>query len=317
MANITKELVVASLIPEVAQYKIQQLIEAGQNLKVSTETIKVDFDSLLKIKMVVEALTRRMDERLEPLKEDIAAIKEGFNFYLKPLQEILDNSEPDLVRINAEILAKEKVIKDDIEVKNSKSTELVSFVNDIAKAIAVSPDNKDLTRIQKLIGSQKSRSSSYGGLKDMVEMVCDSLLSMITSRKELIKITQKLWADYEVWYAAGDIDKAVQLKEEIEHNERVVSQNIEQIADAAYKEISSLLPTNIEFESAAIYSRLHRWAYRIDDIETLYKKMPELVVKSPNVKAVNAFMKEKQDELSKDSEHNFNGLVLYYKSFYL
>lgn len=321
MSNtLTKELVVASLIPEVARNNIQQLIEVGKGIIPTEETIKVDYENLLKIRDMWTLLEKRRKEEDAQDRERIKARKEGYDKYMKPMEEILEAAEPILAAINHKLWSAEKDVVESIKLHNERQEALTSFVNEIAKAVAVAPDSKELVMIQKLIGTEKSKSSFYGEYKSkMVDGVCDALLSMIAERKQILKENQKVQHEYDTWLAAGDIDKAAQLKDTIELNNIMAQQNIERIADGAFQQISSILPVSTNFESATIHPRLHRWSWRVDDIELLYKKNPPLVSKEPNKKAINDFMKEKSDadELKLDCENNFNGLVVWRKPFFV
>lgn len=319
MEQLTKEMVIASLLPDVVKNNINQLIVAGKNIKISKETIQVNYEDFKKIRAVWELLKDRKDEEDRADKERIKARKEGYDVYMKPLEELLDSAEPIFIQINNEIKREELHVLGIIQKKNEIKIRHIEFVNDTTKMIAAASDNKELVRVQKLIGSEKSKTAFYGDHHPVISEVCDSLLKLVEERKRIIKENDKLKKDYEMWLAAGDIDKAAQLKEEMDHNERVITQNIEYLSEQAYKHVSDVTLADTEFVSASIQPRLHRWSYRVDGIENLYKKRPDLVVKEPNVKAINAFMKEQQEtgELNDIDDNKFDGLVIYRKPFFV
>jgi len=317
--HLTKEMVIANLLPEIAKNNIQQLIDAGKKIQISKETISIDYDNLRKIKFAYEMLKKRMDDENQPEKDRIKARKEGYDYYLKQLEDILEPAEPILTKLNYEIKKEEAIIIGEIVIKNKIKARHIEFVNETTKMIALAESNKDLAKVQSLIGTEKSRTSFYGDYFPIISEVCDTLIALIAERKRIIKENDNLKKQYEMWRAAGDTTKAIQLKEQIEGNERFIDQNIEYISQKAYKQVSDVALTDTEFISASINPRLHRWSWRVDDIEKLFHKRPEFVVKEPNVKAINAFMKEQvaAEELNDLEDNLFDGLVLYKKPFFV
>lgn len=319
MTKLTKELVEASLIPELTNQGWQQLIEATKNIQITPDTISVAYNDLSKLRLIYEYLDGRLDEENKEDKERIKARNEGYGKIMKQIYEILMSAEPQFIEGNKQILAKEKVVKLEIKKQNDIRSRHVEFVNDMTKFITAASDTKELARIQSLIGTEKSRTPFYGDYHPIIKDVCDSLLKLIDDRKRMIKDNAKLEKEYKKWFDTGDIVMATQIKEQIELNQLVIAENAQQIAQDAYKQVSAVAILDNELVSAAISPRLHRWSWKISDIELLYKKMPELVEKVPNTKAVNAFMKQKieEKELNADQDNNFNGLVLYWKSFFV
>lgn len=319
MEHLTKEMVIANLLPEIAKNNIQQLIDAGKKIKIEKETISINYDDLKKVRTAYEMLKDRMEEENQPDKDRIKARKEGYEYYLKQLESILESAEPILIQYNYEIKKQEAVILGEIMAKNKIKARHIEFVNDMTKMIALAESSKDLARVQSLIGTEKSRTSFYGDYFPIISDVCDTLIGLIAERKRIIKENDQLKKDFERWKAAGDTAKAIQIKEQIDGNVRFIEQNIEDISQKAYKQVSDVALTDTEFVSASISPRLHRWSWRVDNIEKLYQKRPDLVVKEPNTKAINAFMKEQVagEELDELEDNLFDGLVLYKKPFFV
>ena len=312
-------MVIANLLPEIAKNNIQQLIDAGKKIKIEKETISINYDDLKKVRAAHEMLKDRMDEENQPDKDRIKARKEGYEYYLKQLEAILEAAEPILIKYNYEIKKQETAIIGEIMAKNQIKARHIEFVNDTTKMIALAESSKDLARVQSLIGTEKSRTSFYGDYFPIISDVCDTLIGLIAERKRIIKENDQLKKDFERWKAAGDTTKAIQIKEQIDGNVRFIEQNIEDIAQKAYKQVSDVALINTEFVSASISPRLHRWSWRVDNIDKLYQKRPDLVVKEPNTKAINAFMKEQVagEELDELEDNLFDGLVLYKKPFFV
>lgn len=304
---------------DAAKYNVEKLIEIGNKMVISRDTIAADYETLLNLRDFYMFLKERKDAEDKPDKDRIKARKEGYDTYMKRIEAILEKAEPDFVALNTDIKLQEKVIIGQIEKNNAIRNRHKEFVNEMVKSVMVAEDNKELGRIQSLVGSEKARKTFYGDYFLVIEDVCNSLLQLVDERKLFIKSNQKLSAEMKKWTDAGDIPKATQIKEQMDQSERVLHQNALAIAQDAYKKVSDVQMQDTDIVSAAITPRLHRWSWKVDDIELMYKKTPNLVVKEPNTKAINAFLKEKveADELDDLEDNVFNGLILYRKQFYV
>lgn len=318
MEQLSKEQVATSLLPDITSQNWAQLLEAAKSIKITKETIKVNYVDFMKLRDLYLFLKDKKDAEDKIEKDRLKARKEGYDTYMKPIEEILDAAEPEFIKYNAEIKKEEREVIAALNKRNEVRTFLLDFVRRTTQSIAISPDVTDLVRIQKSIGTEKSRTGVYGDFQDKMKDVCDKLLQLIESRKEIMKSNDKLAKSYEK-AKVSDLALATELKAQMEYNDRLVAQNINELADNAIKEIVDINIVSTEMESAAILPRTHRWAWRISDIELLYKKSPEMVVKEPNTKAINAFMKTKTDEdlLDPNEDNHFNGLVLYRKPFFV
>lgn len=317
MDKLTKELVVASLIPDLAKLDWQTLFDTAKKIRVQKETIGVNFSDAMKLRELHAYLRNKQKQEDEPDKARIKARKEGYDSYCKPIEEILAALDPEFHRINKEILSEEKDIEDVIAKQNEIRTRHIEFVNDIVKQISAAPDAKDLARIQSLVGSEKSRASYYGDYFPNVEESCNEMLKLIESRKNILKENIKTQKAYDKAIERGDHPAAAELRELLEYNERVVKENAQAIAESAYKKVAEITLRLSELESASIRPRQKRWSYRIDDIDLLYKKNPELVVLEPNAKAIGAIVKEKAKDMADDEVFTQNGLTIYQKHFYV
>lgn len=309
----------SKLIPELTNQGWYQLIEVAKNASITPETISETYQSFLKLRAVYEWLNEREEEDNKEEKEIIATRKAAYDKLRKPIKEILNNADALFAAVNKDILCREKAIGEEIEKENKLRTDFMDFVNVTTKNIVVATDTKELGKIQMLIGSKKSTSKSYGDDKSKIDSICDRLLSLIDDRKVFLKEDLKLESDYKKANDSGDIVLATQIRSEIDDHKRVLEENANQLAQDAYREISSLAVMNNDMVSAAITPRLHRWSWRVDNIEKLYKKMPQMVDKIPNTKAINTFMSELKEEkgLNPYEENEFHGLVIWNKEFYV
>jgi hypothetical protein len=317
MDKLTKELVVASLIPDLAKLDWQTLFDTAKKIKVARETIGVNYADAQKLRELHIYLRNKQKQEDEPDKVRIKARKEGYDTYCKPIEEILAALDPEFHRINKEIIAEENDIEAAISKQNQIRGRHIEFVNAIVHQISAAPDAKDLARIQSLVGSEKSRTVFYGAYFSNVEDSCNELLKLIESRKSIIKENAKTQKAYDKAVEKGDHAAAVDLKELMEYNDRVIKENAQVIAESAYQKVAEIIINNSDLESASIRPRQRRWSYRIEDIALLYKKNPELVTLEPNAKAIGLLLKEKAKTMSDGEEFELNGLVIYQKHFYV
>lgn len=317
--KITKELIVARLISDTTRLNLQSLLEQGKSIRYDRESLSTNYDLLLKLRDIWDFLDKRRKEEDKVEKDIIATRKTAYEELMNPIAELLDAADPQIFALNTEILLEEREIGEAIKKQVANSQALSKFINDTIRAITGAPDSKELVRLQKSIGSEKSHKSKYGEYAPILESVCDELLSLIDGRKKLIAENGKLQEQLNKAILENDEPAKVHIMELMEIGRRELEENADGISDNAVTRISELPITGNDLVSQAVRPRLHRWSWRVDDIELLYKKHPEFVVKEPNTKAINAFMKAKTDaeELDEYKENNFNGLVLYRKPFYV
>lgn len=316
---LTKELVVASLLPEIVRLNLDELISVGKQIKVQKETLAANYSDLKRLREMHQLLKKRMDDENQPDKDRIKIRKEGYDTYMKQIEEILEEADPLISEFYHELKEEENKRTDELKGLNGVIGRHLEFVNITARLIVSATEATELTRIQKLIGSEKSKSAFYGDYQEKNEAVCDELIKLVADRKKIMKDNAKIQKDYDTWLTAGDIVKATQLKEQMEFNDRVVSENAKSIADNAYKHVAGVEKFEIIMSVDLISPRLRRWAWRVDDIDIMHKKMPVMVEKVPVKKEINAFMKSKVEEESLDDEKDnmFNGLVIYKKPFFV
>jgi hypothetical protein len=317
--KITKELVVASLISETTRLNLQTLLEQAKSIRYDRDALSSNYDLLLKLRGIWDYLDKRRKEEDKVEKDIIATRKSGYDEIMNPIAELLDAADPHLFALNTEVLLEEKVIGDAIKKQISTRDALAEFINDTIRIIIGAPDNKELIRIQKSIGSEKSHKTKYGEYASLLEGICDELLELINGRKKLISENSKLQEQLDKAILGNDEPAKVHITELMEIGKRELEENAASISDNAIQKISSLPIIGYDAVSKAIKPRTHRWSWRVDNMELLYKKYPEFVVKEANTKAINAFMKEKSEseELDEYKENNFSGLVLYRKPFYV
>jgi len=317
--KITKELVIASLISETTRLNLQTFLDQAKSIRHDRESLSANYELLLKLRDIWDFLDKRRKAEDKPEKEVIATRKEGYEEIMNPIAELLEAADPYILAINSELLLEEREIGEAIKKQVANRDSLAEFINDTIRAIVAASDNKELVRIQKAIGSEKSHRAKYGEYATVLESVVDDLLKLIDGRKKLIHETGMLNERMQKALRENDQPAIVQAKELMELGKQELDENAAGISDKAFKKVSELPIAGYDIVSKAVKPRTHRWAWRVDDMELLYKKMPELVTKEANTKAVNAFLKVKVESGTLDEylDNKFNGLVIYRKPFYV
>lgn len=311
-------MVVASLISETTRLNLQQFLDQAKAIRHDKGGLSANYELLLRLRSIWEFLDKRRKEEDKAEKDIIATRKAGYEEIMNPIAELLDAADPHIFALNTGILLEERRIGDAIQKQITTRDSLAEFVNDTIRTIVGAPDNKELVRIQKLIGSEKSHKNRYGEYAPIAEEAFDDLLKLIDGRKKLIVESTRLEEGLKNAIKENDQPAVIQIKEMLEVGKRELEENAAGIADDAFKKVSGLPIVGSDFISKAVKPRTHRWSWRVDDIELLYKKRPDLVVKEPNTKAINAFLKEKTEaeELDEYTETSFSGLTLFRKPFY-
>lgn len=317
--NISKELVAARLISDTTRLNLQGLLESAKSIRHDKESLPGNYELLLKLRGIWDFLDKQRKEEDKPDKERIAARKEGYEQIMNPIAELLEAADPYIFALNTELLLEERAVGLAIKKQVEEREGLSSFINETIKSITAAPDNKELVRIQKLIGTEKSKKKQYGDYEQILEEVCDELLGLIDGRKKLIVDNGKLEVSLKKAMEDGDHPACDQIKQSMQYGQQELEENAASIAERSFQRVAGLPIVGSDVISQAVKPRLHRWAWKVGDIEKMYKKTPELVVKEANTKAVNAFMKEKVEEGKLDEyvDNEFNGLILYRKPFYV
>lgn len=322
MSKITKELVEAGLIPALTDRRWPELLEAIKHVKVSKETIHADYDIATRLRGVLDWLDDEFDRQTAELKEQIATKKSAFDVYRKQIEGFLLSVEPDFISINNEILAQEKVIKDAIDKDNDRRNRHQEFVNETTKSIISALDTNELVRIQKLIGSEKSKKTFYGeDYFPAIEQVCDQMLKLIDGQKQMIKDNSKLKLEKEAAEKSGDLVLIVDLKSRIEYNEMVIKENAREISQKAFEYVSSVAPVADSFVSASIKPKTHRWSYTVENIDLMAQKLPDLVKTEENKGAIDKWIKAKTElgeiDEEKETRYSYPGITVFRKQFYV
>lgn len=278
---------------ELAKHNYQALL---QNLSAVTITRdNVNEDSTKDGREVLKALETKKEELTkEPLQwhRDVMA---NFNSLKNPLQEQIDRiqSEKKVVagEINREV-AEQQAEK--IRVVNAQAA-IPAFTNKVANLIQIAKTDSDIVSIEKMIGSEKTKTTVYHEFIPQLIEQCDALRPEIKNVKEVIRKRQENEKKEKEAIEAGNVHELVALREEKEHLEAVIEETGIRIHEKAYEKAAEIQIIVPEVMDVAPKGRTN-WKWRVDDIKLLHKKMPHLVKLVPDDDAINVLLATKRLE---------------------
>lgn len=318
--KITKEVVKAAFDAELIRDNYQKLLQDAENISFTEENLKDDHTVFKTIREVMKRLTESKEAKKRPYIDAGKAIQDAYNDLHKPLEDVLNRKLEEFKKVN-DVVAKKNA---EIEAQKQKNAEILNtlngFINQTTTLIANATDDAEIVRIQKAIGSEKARYGYYGSYIEQLKTACDNLTPLINERKshirELAEIKQKQ-ADA---LASGDIITATNLMEEIEYKDMQIAENVIRMQETSFKQV---LNTSVEVVVAepnaeVVAPRRKSWKWRVDDIQSLAKKMPHLVDITPNKQKIDELLATKRAEgaLKDIEELKIFGLTLYIEKLY-
>jgi flagellar biosynthesis/type III secretory pathway chaperone len=284
-----------------------------QNLSSVTVTKDNVNDDLTKDgREILSSLTNKKDEEsAEPLqwhKDIMSAYKSLYD----PLKEQIDRINSEKKIVAAEIKAEaDKQLAEQMRINNAK-TAIVSFTNKIANLIANATTDNDVVSIEKMIGTEKTRSTVYQEFVPELIEKCDALRPQIKEQKENIRRLQKIEEQEKKALESGSIYEATALREEKEQIQQVIAETGIRIHETAYEQATTIDIVAPEVADVTPKGRTN-WKWRVDDIKLLQKKMPHLVKLVPDDDAIELLLKTKRADgsLKDKMEENVFGLIFY------
>lgn len=316
--QMTKPVIQSLVTKELTALRYNETLQAASNLSFSKDNLATDYPALKEL----DRLLKLLDELRKKIKTpyDVVAkdIQSVFGELSKPLEEIRDQKKAELTKANNEALEeKKKAQAETLRKENVKAT-LVNFINSITKSVAEAATDKEITRLQQLIGTEKSKKTFYAEYYDELTQKCELMEEPIRIRKDFIK--QKIENEKQLKSAisSGDFVKAAELKEEQDILSVKADESTVLLQEAAFTAAVGVETVIAEPIIETVKPRMTRWAWRVDDIALLHKKMPHLVSIIPNAEAIDVMFKTKkaEKELKDGEELNIFGLVFFQEKFY-
>lgn len=312
--QMSKPVIQALVTKEIAGLRYNDVLQAVSNLSFTKDNLSTDYPALKeldKLLKLLDELRKKIQSPYYIVCQDTNAV---FGGIIKPLEEIRDKKKLELKAANELAEAEKRQALQEQQRKENILTVLAQFINMITLAVSNANDEGEITRIQKLVGSEKNKKSFYAEFYDELSNKCSELEQPIKDRKEFIKENEKLKEKI----ANADASEAVELKEQQELLEAQTKESAIRLQEAAFEAASTIQSVVGEPMIETVKPKMTKWKWRVDDIALLHKKMPHLVKLMPNDEAIEVLFQSKKAEkaLTDGEELKIFGLTIYQEKFY-
>ena len=314
---ITKQSIQAKASSELTRLNYQNLLKELVAIKVEPDNLVDSQDKSKAAKKVEKAIEDLRVQEKKYWDEGAKVVQESFMEFLTPLRNEIARVNADVAKVNATQLAEKKRIEDENARILSVRAAIQGFVNKMILAISDARTDNEIVVIQKLVGTEKSRKGYYGDLMSELVAACEVLNPKINERKEDIRKMVSLQQKSEEAIKSGDIQTATEIKEQAELLDSKMEEDVLRLQDAAFEATASIEVVLTESTVQTVKGR-RLWKWRVEDIQKLAKKNPELVKLEPNSEAIEALLSEKRKDGSLDEidRLEMNGLTFYIKPSY-
>lgn len=293
--NVTTEIVLASMQPELTRLKVETILQEGENLLISKDNLPASYEKIKELKNASAIMNESRMKAQAPHDEKVKIIRNAYNSVIKKLDDLVERKLAEAAKIKKQIDADNARIVADNNRKIALKVEMDGFINDCIKKIAVAETSNDIGNIQKSIGSQKSRKDHWAELYTEFVTACDNLEPLINERKEIIRKKAILEKEREDALAKDDVLKLTDLMEQEELLQHEDSENRDRLQQQAFTEISSVEIATEVINEDSIKGRSY-WRWEVTDLKLLAKKMPHLVEVIPNKEAINSLLSTKRND---------------------
>lgn len=210
--QITKELIQSKFNHHLGLRNYTKLVQAAQSLTFTKDNLSADYPALKELTALVKELSEMKKELKEPYMAAGKNIETVFKEISEPLEAILEQKKGELKVANDAALQEKRLIEQENARRASIVAQISTFINQVTKDVALAETDVEITRIQKLIGSEKARKGYYQEYHGDFVAKCAALDEPIREKKEFIR--QKTENDLKLKKAIddGDSQKAAELK---------------------------------------------------------------------------------------------------------
>lgn len=229
-----------------------------------------------------------------------------------PIKEQVDRLLGEKKKAALEIVAESaKQLAEQNRINAAKKA-IIDFGNKVANMISMAKTDTDIVAIEKLLGSEKTKTTVYQEFIPDLITHCDTLRPAVKTQKENIRALQKIEDDEKLAILTGDVQAQTDLRDRKEHFVQVIHETGIRIHEAAFDQATNIEIVVPEVADIAPKGRTN-WKWRVDDIALLQKKMPQLVKVVPNDEAINLLLATKrQDGSLKDKlEEKYFGITFF------
>ncbi len=308
--NLNPAIIKASFDLEASKKGYQKMLQKIASIEVTRDNVNDDLTK--EAREISKYLTDKKDADSKPFLEAHKAIMTAYNGLNNPIKAETDRIAARKKIVADEINEEKRIQREEQEKITRQKTAIVDFINRVALLISDAKTDTDIVSIEKLLGSEKTKTSVYGDFISDLANQCEGLRPKIKEQKEQIRNLQDIEAKQKEAMETGDIDEVTKLEEEKEYITQVIAETGIRIHEKAFELASEIEVLAPDIEDTAPKGRSN-WKWRVDNITLLSKKMPHLVKLVPDEEAIDELLKNKKTDgsLKDKEEESFNGITFF------
>lgn len=298
---------------------LQKIIQEAANIKFDKNNLKEDHQPLKKLRKLVTEANSIIKAGGKPYYTAYKMWNDAGKQFVEPLSKVLDEKMKEFTQLAESVRKENELIEQQNRITLAIQNNIANFINEITFKITTANTHLEIASIQMLIGTEKSRTTHYGGQLIDLKNACDGLNPLINKRKEFIKATLAIEEEGKKASETGNDDKLVELAEKKELLDEEIKENALRLQEKAFEEIINVPKIEItESMSESVKARRSTWKWEIEDINLLSKKMPDLVELCPIKEKINDLLdiKKKDGSLNGVDRININGIIFYLEKRY-
>ena len=316
--QVTETLLKMKFQNEISRKEYQQILQGIDDIRPTKENLKECQSKINQIEMVLTKFSGHVTETGKPYFNAHKAILKAGKEVSEPILNKVASKKAEMKAKNDELLSDlAKQAAEKARVDNIVST-MTLFINNCTQFITTATTDKQITAIQKRIGSEKSREGFYSEFLDEFKQKCAALDQLIKERKDNLQKEAELSAAAATALLNNDKEAAAEIELQREQLADETEETILRLQDEAFNQISTDIPVVVpEITSEALKGRNY-WRWEVIDLLKLYKKHPELINLEPNKEAIDKFMSENRHQWQKDGKNEFiydGGIKFFIKKF--
>ncbi len=318
--KITKQQIIALFNTETIRWNYNKMLQGLRSMVISKDTLKPEYPEFKEADKFLRSIDEWRKAQAKPFNEIDALFLEVYKEIGEPILVELKSLKAQVKTASDANAAEIAQAKKEQERKDNILRVMGTFLNQVTSDILLSTKDSQIVLIQKRIGSEKSKKGFYAEYMPELEEKCEALNSTINSQKEKIRELDKLQVQFEDELRNNNDTAAAQLKEKIELTNVELTENSIRLQEKAFEQSMAISSVEVgQPDLNVVKGKSNRWRWRIDDIELLRKKMPQLTKIVANEQAIADFEKEQRAAgifKTEEQEIKFNGLT-FFKEKYL
>lgn len=289
-AQITKELVKASFSIDTARLNYLKVLQDIRNIVWTRDNIEQDL--LAVAKTVASKLTDRKDFYKRPYIDAGKIIQTEYNNVFNPLNDEISVKAAQRKALADQIQQEQDKANAEIERLNNIRLSMIGFIQSVTNDISESTTDSQIVLIEKRVGTELSRKGFYSDYYEDFKAQCEELKPLIKKQKEYVKLLISLEKEKSDAMSKGNESAAVDARQKAEDIKEFIEEGKIRLQQKAFEQLENSdvavgIPVNVAPDATRT-----TWKWRVDDVQLLLKKMPELVDLVPNKEKIDAILKE-------------------------